>query len=745
MITGRVILNSTRCANCRFSLLNAFVSASGIPIRPISIPSSKRSPLANHAWRRGFAQSRWHLSEASRSKIETLAEEEAQESEENIDLDNAPQPADSTPWYLQIHPPERESNTLLSRQQLPELPLDPPPLLQPMLEHIFKELGLDDLTLFDLRMIDPPPALGANLLMVIGTARSEKHLHVSADRFCRWMKTEHQIAPYADGLLGRGELKLKLRRKARRARILSRVGSSEINNTDDGIRTGWICVTVDNIEDGRPIAGVERASDDFVGFGGEEGGAKVVVQMLTQEKREELDLEELWGRTMARYERKEKRISNDQEDAALRQEVGQRPLHKMHQRSDFPSITSSSSPSPGLNHSQIRHMHSQALSQLRWFSTSRRTSSGEPTFESGSSGNQVSQEATQSTVAHDFLVLLPFEHDKNVRDHGQGPAETSRLRAHVDFLKSLSPEDGRSILGHGAMDADSTPFLKSFHDSLPLFPAAHHWESRLNLICHSITLGVPGYEKKHLESFFRQMQASLVEIPAAIYMLSIRAFLTPSPTDRDGESASLSTTSLYSAASLLEDMNFRGHDIATDEIRSLLETAVIQAQHDTAPPKLHVNAPHRLRRLLDQVFGQIPSMELEFRKLHACADAGNWQGVWDIWHGFARDMRPRPAELYIAILHRIAELGHQAKILEALRVLVPEMDREEPPVQMDRDIAEAVKQCLRVVDPKIEEDAKEMYSEDGPAQDEQELHRLWLRCERVLQTENRFLREYDDD
>ncbi|KAL8870717.1 MAG: hypothetical protein Q9174_003299 [Haloplaca sp. 1 TL-2023] len=223
---------------------------------------------------------------------------------------------DSQPWYLQVETPQQERKTLADRQRLPDLPSEPPPLLQPILEHISVDLGLDDLSLLDLRDIDPPPALGANLLMIFGTARSEKHLHVSADRFCRWLRTAHKLTPYADGLLGRGELRLKLKRKNRRARMLNSVGASDSSNTDDGIRTGWVCVNVGMIEDGeqRRREPMIQEVSGYVGFGSESSGVKVIIQMLTEEKREELDLERLWSQALARYTRRQDRISQGQQE-----------------------------------------------------------------------------------------------------------------------------------------------------------------------------------------------------------------------------------------------------------------------------------------------------------------------------------------------------------------------------------------------------------------------------------------------
>lgn len=229
------------------------------------------------------------------------------------------------PWYLQVQSPQIAHGPLSDRQRLPDLPDDPPPLLQPILEHLSIQVGLDNLVLLDIRKLDPPPALGANLIMLIGTARSEKHLHVSADRFSRWLRTTHKLHPYADGLLGRNELKIKLRRKARRAKLLGSVGSSESGiNADDGIRTGWVCVNVGSIEEAsnaeRAEAAFQLTEEDFVGFREESDGVKLVVQMLTEEKREELDLESLWGGFLARQSRKEARETEKllEETRALR-------------------------------------------------------------------------------------------------------------------------------------------------------------------------------------------------------------------------------------------------------------------------------------------------------------------------------------------------------------------------------------------------------------------------------------------
>jgi hypothetical protein len=233
------------------------------------------------------------------------------------------------PWYLQEQPQEAaEPSPIAHRQRLPDLPEYAPELLQPLLQHVSVELGLDNLTLLDLRQLDPPPALGSNLLMIIGTARSEKHLHVSADRLCRWLRTEYKMSPYADGLLGRNELKLKIRRKVKRARLMSAVGSKATGSgeLDDGIRTGWVCVNVGRVEGGElpeDQSKLQRA-EGMVGFGAHAKGSNVVVQMLTEEKRGEVDLEKLWmgimnrARTQKEKEIEDARIAASPEESALR-------------------------------------------------------------------------------------------------------------------------------------------------------------------------------------------------------------------------------------------------------------------------------------------------------------------------------------------------------------------------------------------------------------------------------------------
>ncbi|KAL2429806.1 ATPase synthesis protein 25, mitochondrial [Exophiala dermatitidis] len=264
-----------------------------------------------------------------------------------------PDSSSSIPWYLQVEEPTPPApiSPLLALQEIPPLPADPPAILQPVLEHLSVQIGLDNLVLLDLRHLDPPPALGANLIMVIGTARSVKHLNVSADRFCRWVRKEYKLRPYADGLLGRNELKLKLRRKARKMKLAQSVGNTmAMRDGDDGITTGWICVNMGAVDDAVlpdglvdtltveagsgaeagvfldeeakevEVEGQEEEEEEdeyqnppdaeYVGFGSRPNSPRIVVQMFTEEKRVEMDLEGLWSvRNTRRAHREEKAMA----------------------------------------------------------------------------------------------------------------------------------------------------------------------------------------------------------------------------------------------------------------------------------------------------------------------------------------------------------------------------------------------------------------------------------------------------
>ncbi|KXX73011.1 ATPase synthesis protein 25, mitochondrial [Madurella mycetomatis] len=211
------------------------------------------------------------------------------------------------PWYLQVEPP-RHPTLLHEPPPLPDVPDGSPKLMQPLLEFVSDELGMDGLTLLDLRAMDPPPALGSDLLMIFGTARSERHLHVSADRLVRWLRARG-ITASADGLIGRNELKLKLRRMARKAKLLGNSGVAR--GGDDGISTGWICVNLGSVGGSHQEISMVDEEGRPTGFGVPDTGTTIVVQLLTESRRNELDLETLWRNKLQKNLRKQGLLSGN--------------------------------------------------------------------------------------------------------------------------------------------------------------------------------------------------------------------------------------------------------------------------------------------------------------------------------------------------------------------------------------------------------------------------------------------------
>ena len=638
----------------------------------------------------------------------------------------------SVPWYLQVQGPQKIESLLSDRQRLPELPSNAPPLLQPILEHISVDIGLDNLSLFDLRKLNPPPALGANLLMVMGTARSEKHLHVSADRFCRWLRTTHKMKPYADGLIGRNELKLKMRRKARRARLLSKVGSSEDGNADDGIRTGWVCVNVGAIEKVEESLEEVEESDNFVGFGGHAEGVKLVIQMLTQEKREELDLEGLWGGTLARQERREAREAQKRMELGhLRsEEVGYISSYAIDSSAHLSLSVASSPRKPILN----MPSHSRAL----------HTSTRSPTIKNLQVASEDGDVPTSDLEARIMMpnVAVVLEHGiaKKPTNFDES-ASLVALKTLVGYLKGLPKEDAIEVLGRGSDDFDSTSFLQSFYSHVVPISDVKVLTHRIELVSYAVSISHPGYSKNDLVHLVHKAQSAVVDVPEWLLWNAFYALLIPdgqvniaSTTGRETTQLALSMESLNLALDLLDDISLRGTDIAHEIVFSELLKALHRVRHASDIdkwPSLRKNAIWRLMRVMDKQGLPADRFVDNAAILRDLAVAQDWGEYWSHWRGMARRMQRRSAKLYTRMFRDVSESGHQARCVDALNDWIPEMEREEPPVSLRGDLAKAVIDCLRVADPRVEDQVREHSHERG------QWVRLWRQCLGSFEREER--------
>ncbi|KAK8118830.1 ATPase synthesis protein 25 [Apiospora kogelbergensis] len=288
---------SAGCSHCRASVFKLFLT----PATPYIAPqahavTTRRLAFSAPALRRfSSAAVRSFPSESGKpqSPQETDPDTESAEDGQVADSQEA-----EVPWYLQVEPPTHAP--VAEPPPLPEVPADSPAILQSLLEYASEEMGLEELSLLDLRKLNPPAALGSNLFMLFGNARSERHLHVSASRLVRWLRYEHKVHADADGLLGPNERKTKLRRKARRAKLLGTMGTDD---ADDGISTGWICVNLGTLNRGAEASTVVAEDGRVAGFGVSQKGSTIVVQVMTEARRAELDLETLWRRSLERQAR----------------------------------------------------------------------------------------------------------------------------------------------------------------------------------------------------------------------------------------------------------------------------------------------------------------------------------------------------------------------------------------------------------------------------------------------------------
>jgi hypothetical protein len=741
MVASR-IFRASGCANCRLSVLRHFASI-GVQTPRIPLPSATalRSTPSFNRYGRSFSshcnlrqhetpgwdqeiEHRIGENDEHRSIEERITGENPEETDvADVDLEELDE--DATPWYLQVETPERAPRPLSERQKIPELPVRPPPILEPLLKQVSIELGLDNLTLLDLRKLDPPPALGANLIMVIGTARSERHLHVSADRLCRWLRSTYKLRPSADGLLGRNELKLKLRRKAKRAKLTG--GSDE--NADDGIRTGWVCVDVGLIE---PADGVEivEQPQGFVGFGRRTDGVRLVVQMLTEEKREEIDLERLWGGILRRSGEPGEMVEDGAEgepgsDADLTTTT---VAHSLPTRNlDGPSSV------PGR-----RSFHTSARRLL-------------PSEESPSKSNTaVAENALYSKVSA-FLASGDYE------DAEAALRQASELYPRLNYggwknvlqeklllyVQSLPQEQALQLLGTGSTDYHSTPFLRCFYGSLELFPKVTEVEARVWLHVFAQTLNHGGYQWHGLLDMFRSMQlAGAVISPAAFKRLVLGVLGAYQANNQPGDRG---LAALNGVLEIIRCMYSQGLEVMDEGLLVELQEATrseelqgdpVDSLESFALPSYPLSALQgRLHAFMVTVDLPCFTEANRLRLMDLYRSQGNWVEFWDIFRMAHRRGKHQSASIYAFMFASVAGTGHQMGCMKALRIWTSSMTHESPPVPMEGQVAQAIRACLKVADPSVEEKA----NSNPESNDEWVV--LWRKCRWSEEQGQRFLYE----
>lgn len=740
MVVGRA-LRATGCATCRLHLVRSFTSlaVSQNTLQTLGRFPKSASPFSplrrsSHLAHDGPEPKPAALEAEHDDTVGKVIEAEGEELSKVEDLQ-----VSTMPWYLQVESPKRAPQPLSERQQIPDLPEDPPPLLQPLLQQISIDLGLDDLSLLDLRKLDPPPALGANLLMIIGTARSEKHLHVSADRLCRWLRSNYKLRPDADGLLGRNELKLKLRRKAKRAKLL---GNSADDNADDGVRTGWVCVDIGVVEGAEGTQEVVQKKD-FIGFGRQSDGVRIVVQMVTEEKREQIDLEQLWGGILKRGNQPVLEKA-DGSDALFPDEI-EYPEGQADPRERFKYLPEA----PGQK--RAYHTSARQLSTTSQLAASP-SSSIPPTFKT----SQPKKEDLQGLLRETRLFAIAPENLNELDDilmrcrdrFSEIQNDEGRLFILdflADYLKWIPKGFAIRALGSGNSDRSSTPFLKWFYDTLSLFPTSAEAEIRIQILDYAMKIGHPGYKVGNLLTVLAELQENAVEISLPVYVRVIRRILR----GEDETSNGTDVEALENAVKVLRTMERQGIQVLTEDMLVLLQETTcekepvksgdsqsypvvdadivqIDLQNTFDLPSIPM-APVQLRLHTLMKSLELPLFSDESRmRLMACyARLGHWVEFWEVFRQASAQGVPQSANMYTFLFILVAQSKNQKGCIAVLRTWVAEMGKEQPAVELVGDVGEAVKACILVADP----DVQQQYTADEGARGE--FIDMWRQCERA--------------
>ncbi|KUI55945.1 ATPase synthesis protein 25, mitochondrial [Cytospora mali] len=576
------------------------------------------------------------------------AESEKPEKTEKIESDS------EEPWYLQEEPP-RHPALVSEAPPLPTVPKGVPVIMHDLVKYVAEDMGLDELNLLDLRTLDPPAALGPSLIMLFGTARSERHLHVSAGNLKSWLR-KHGIQAHADGLLGPNEFKIKMRRKQRKAKLL---GTSAMPlGGDDGITTRWICMNLGTIRSDSQES-IEYETD--TGFGIRQTGTTIVVQMFTESKRKELDLETLWSRILAR-----RGVENLIEDDL---EYAQGDVHP----SEVPLFTEGGSPKVFA-----------IPSQRRFFSTSLRRS------------NQVIDQPTSDSATNHVNTSLEPRIFLETRT-----AELEQLQAH---FAGLSPEDALEALEYSEKGRHP-PFIRLWNQEIQYLPTDRAWPFRLWMCVAGRKLGVRRFDWAHLRNLVREMELLGIICHRGHYTEMLQSvYLEPSHSE-----VSLKEQSDL-ALQILNVMYERGEPIiTTDVIVSLIESL--------ARTKSQGKETGELQAVLEKFLLQadLPYMgeDAVMRLMDAYAVQDNWDRFWEIWRMPPKFMERRTEDMYTHLWTIMAETNNQRLCQDALRWCFHEMVSESPRVNPIMEVKAAIESCLRVADPDAEEFARKLFVRDG--------------------------------
>lgn len=195
---------------------------------------------------------------------------------------------ESAPWYLNPDAsPSVESP--LQEVQLPALPANAPQTLENLINYLAKDLGIQDLKIFDMRdrdglSLDSEGAYDISDFMILGTGKSAKHLLKASSELEYYIKHNLHKLPITEGVLKAGKLAKyhrRLHKKGKTAPNYSKENYGVTPNT-------W--VMTDTKTDG------------------------IIIHMLTEERRRDLNLEYLWSPESERGQYSRSNYESDSDD-----------------------------------------------------------------------------------------------------------------------------------------------------------------------------------------------------------------------------------------------------------------------------------------------------------------------------------------------------------------------------------------------------------------------------------------------
>jgi len=490
------------------------------------------------------------------------------------------------------------------------------------------------------------------------------------------------------------------------------MGSAGDDHGDDGVRTGWVCVDVGSVEGAEIMTDATTAPQGFIGFGRRTDGVRIVVQMLTEEKREEIELEKLWGGILKRGGQPETEDFDEVSAGSSNHAAISESTRRL-------EIMSSSIPAQSRGIHTSAHLHSAKVEE------SSATEPPLPTTFSNSMENAMHpnlhkiQElvAILSSGKSDMIGITFSQHNTQIAADGLRPLILQQLRK---YLESMPTDLSLQALGEGSHDHSSTTFLACFYQSLSPFSSLNEVDARIWLHCYARELGHPGYTFEDQTKLFNELQLSGLEISLEQYQRLLRsAFLLQTKDGTKNNSAPLDV--VEGVREMLQTMYDQGHDTLTEDILVDIQEGsapvvaqYVQPESFEAPSDVFELPSLRLSPLQFRIHALLTTVDLpcfkdenRLRLLNLYSRNHHWAAFWDIWRMAPLRSHPQSPDMYAFMFWKVAETRNQRACINVLRAFLPQLEKEEPSVEYEENLAEAVKTCLLIADPFVQQNASD--------------------------------------